>query len=74
MLERTVDTTVRGVVYEAAGTLPPEVYEAGIREMRRANERNEVPFALLDADPRDEAAWRPAAHAAVASLLGPRGG
>jgi hypothetical protein len=42
--------------------------------MQRANERNEVPFALLDADPREEVAWRAAAHAAVASLLGPRGG
>jgi NAD(P)-dependent dehydrogenase (short-subunit alcohol dehydrogenase family) len=74
MLERTVDTTVRGVVYEAAGPLPPEVFAAGIHEMQRANERNEVPFALLDADPREEVAWRAAAHAAVASLLGPRGG
>ena len=74
MLERTVDTTVRGVVYEAAGTLAPEVFAAGIREIRRANERNEVPFALLQADPADPAAWRTAAHAAIASLLGPRGG
>ena len=74
MLERTVDTTVRGVVYEAAGTLPEEVFAAGIREMRRANERNEVPFALLEADPGDEGAWLRAARAAVDSLLGPRGG
>jgi hypothetical protein len=72
MLERTVDTTVRGVVYEAAGPLAPEVFAAGVHELRRANERNEVPFALLDADPGDEAAWRAAAHAAIASLLGPR--
>jgi hypothetical protein len=73
MLERTVDTTVRGVVYEAAGTLAPEIYASGLHEVRRANERNEVPFAVLDADPRDPAAWRSAAHAAIASLLGPRG-
>jgi nucleoside-diphosphate-sugar epimerase len=74
MLERTVDTTVRGVVYEAAGPLAQEVYASGIREMRRANERNEVPFSLLEADPRDLSAWLPAARAAVASLLHPRGG
>jgi hypothetical protein len=72
MLERTVDTTVRGVVYEAAGTLPPEVFASGIREMRRANERNEVPFAVLEADPGDSVAWRRAARAAVDVLLGPR--
>jgi hypothetical protein len=74
MLERTVDTTVRGVVYEASGPLPPEVFASGIREMKRANERNEVPYALLEADPGDPAAWLPAARAAVASLLGRRGG
>ena len=72
MLERTVDTTVRGVVYEAAGTLPAELYASGVREMQRANERNEVPYALLEADPGDRPAWRGAAHAAVRSLLGPR--
>ena len=73
MLERTVDTTVRGVVYEAAGTLPDDVFASGIREMQRANERNEVPFALLEADPDDVAAWLAAARAAIESLLGPRG-
>ena len=73
MLERTVDTTVRGVVYEAAGTLPADVFAAGIREIRRANERNEVPYALLEADPSDRSAWLPAAREAVASLLGRRG-
>jgi NAD(P)-dependent dehydrogenase (short-subunit alcohol dehydrogenase family) len=74
MLERTVDTTVRGVVYEAAGPLPPEVFASGVSELERAHERNEVPFAILDADPRDPPSWRTAAHAAIASLLGPRAG
>jgi hypothetical protein len=74
MLERTVDTTVRGVVYEAAGPLAQGVYASGIREMRRANERNEVPYALLEADPRDLPAWLPAARSAVDSLLGARRG
>lgn len=73
MLERTVDTTVRGVVYEAAGTLAPECYASGLRELQRANERNEVPYAVLGADPREPTRWRPAARAAIASLLGPRG-
>jgi hypothetical protein len=72
MLERTVDTTVRGVVYEAVGTLPDDVFASGIHEIERANERNEVPFALLEADPLDEAAWLAAARAAIESLLGPR--
>ena len=73
MLERTVDTTVRGVVYEAAGPLPEDVFASGIREMERARKRNEVRFALLDADPQDATAWLPAARAAIESLLAPRG-
>jgi len=72
MLERTVDTTVRGVVYEAAGSVPAAVLEAGAAVVRRAHERHEVPFRLLDADPADRAAWVPAARAAVDALLGPR--
>ena len=72
MLERTVDTMVRGVVYEAAGTVAPELLEAGAAEVRRANRTDEVPFALLDADPRDVPAWVAAARAAIDGLLAPR--
>jgi hypothetical protein len=70
MLEKTTDTTVRGVVYEAAGTVGDDVLAAGVHEVRWANETNEIPFALLEADPRgDRAAWLAAAHDAIASLL-----
>ena len=72
--EKIVDTPVRGVVYEAAGPLPPAVYASGLQEMQRAQERNEVPWAPIEADPRDEDAWMVAARAAVAALLGPRRG
>jgi len=74
MLEKTTDTTVRGVVYEAAGTLPAEVLEQGTEEMRHAQRTNEIPFALLDADPRGERAeWLRAAREAIDGLLaGPR--
>jgi hypothetical protein len=72
MLERTVDTTVRGVVYEAAGTVAPAALEAGAEVVRRANTQHEVPFRLLTADPGDRAAWVLAARSAVDALLGPR--
>ncbi len=72
MLERTVDTTVRGVVYEAAGSVAPAALEAGAAVVRRAHEQHEVPFRLLTADPGDRAAWVEAARAAVDDLLGPR--
>ena len=73
MLERTVDTMVRGVVYEAAGTIDPEVLATGAAAVRRANVTDEVPFALLEADPADAPAWVAAARAAIDGLLAPRG-
>ena len=74
MLEKTTDTTVRGVVYEAAGTLPAAVLEQGVEEMRHAQRTNEIPFALISADPRgDREAWLADADQAIAGLLaGPR--
>lgn len=72
MLERTTDSTVRGVVYEAAGTLPPEVFDSGVAEMQHANLTNEIPYALLTADPTDREAWLVAAHTAIEGLLAPR--
>lgn len=59
MLERTVDTMVRGVVYEGAGN---EVVE-------RMCTRNEVPFAFLDADPAAADAWVAQARRLIDSLL-----
>jgi NAD(P)H-binding len=72
MLERTVDTMVRGVIYEAAGSVAGEDLERGAGEIRRMCELNEMPHVLLDADVGDPVAWTAAARAAIASLLTPR--
>jgi hypothetical protein len=72
MLEKTADTTVRGVVYEAAGSVAPELLARGVEEVRRAHRTNEIPYALLEADPADRHAWLAAGMAAVEALLGPR--
>lgn len=70
MLEKTTDTTVRGVVYEAAGPLDPAWYEAGTAEVRHAGRLNEIPYRILDADPRgDRGAWLAATLGAVEELL-----
>ena len=74
MLEKTTDTTVRGVVYEAAGSVAPATLAAGAEEVREAGRRNEIPFALLEADPDDRPAWSAAAHAAIGGLLEARRG
>ncbi len=57
LLERTVDTTARGFVYEASGTVPAGALERGAAEVRRMCELNEVPYVLLQADPADSQAW-----------------
>jgi nucleoside-diphosphate-sugar epimerase len=69
MLERTADTTVRGVVYEAAGTVAPDLLAAGVEEVRRARRTHEIPFALLEADRADAPAWLAAGRAAIDALL-----
>ena len=69
MLDKTADTTVRGVVYEAAGTVAPDVLAAGVEEVRRARRTHELPFALLRADRAEGAAWVAAARAAMDVLL-----
>lgn len=70
MLGRTIDSTVRGVLYESAGTVDPDVLSAGAAELRRACELNEIPYAVLDADPADSGTWEAAARQAIELLLG----
>jgi hypothetical protein len=69
MLDKVTDTTVRGVLYEAAGTVDPATLEAGAREVARAQALNEIPGAVLEASPLDTQAWAIAARAAVDHLL-----
>ena len=66
MMERTIDTTVRGVVYE--GT------EAGAAEVARMAEYNEIPHAVLDVPRSDQDAWVAGALTAIDGVLAtPRG-
>jgi len=66
-----VDTTVRGVVYDArSATIAPEILTAGEQIVQAAAELNSIPAAVLTADPADDDAWLGAARRAVISLLG----
>jgi hypothetical protein len=69
MLEKTTDTTVRAVLYEAAGTVEPATLEAGAAELALAQTLNEIPGAVLEADPGDADAWVAGARAAIDHLL-----
>jgi nucleoside-diphosphate-sugar epimerase len=53
LLERLVDTPVRGFVYEAAGSAPPAALETGAAAVARAGETWRIPFSLLESDPDD---------------------
>lgn len=70
MLSKTIDTTVRGVVYEASGTVGPDALKSGVAELRRTCERNEIPYAIVDEDPARGDAWVAAIRQAIGGLLG----
>jgi hypothetical protein len=59
LLERLVDTPVRGFVYEGN--------EASL--VREASERWRIPVGIIDADLSDDGAWLAAAAGAVSGLL-----
>ena len=70
LLERLVDTPVRGIVYEAAGTVEPgAARRAAPRRCAAAAERWRMPAEVVEADPADHAAWLAAMRAAVERLL-----
>ena len=48
LLLRMLDSTVRGIVYEATGTVDDEILAAGARRVREFCEGSRIPYALLD--------------------------
>ena len=69
LLEEIVDTPVRGFVYEAGGDLPSDVRARGADLVRAAGARWRIPFAVIEADPADERAWRAQMVTGVERLL-----
>ena len=69
LLERLVDTPVRGIVYEAAGTVEPGVLAGGADSVRAAAERWRMPAEVVEAEPADHAEWLAAMRVAVERLL-----
>jgi hypothetical protein len=69
LLARMLDTTVRGVVYEAAGTVPPGLLRRGADRVAEACSDSHTPYALIEADPAAHGAWLDAATEAVSVVL-----
>ena len=72
LMERFVDTPVRGVVYEGAGSVAPELLTGGAEIVRLAGITWRIPFAVVDADPGDVPAWLAATTGAVAEVIAAR--
>jgi hypothetical protein len=64
-----LDTTVRGIVYEASGPACPGLLDAGAEEVRLVCEDSQIPYQLLRAEPGDHEEWLRATLAAVECLL-----
>lgn len=69
LLERLVDTPVRGLVYEARGSVVPETLTAGAAMVKAASERWRIPARILRADPAEPDDWVAEAQSAVESLI-----
>lgn len=66
LLEKLIDTTVRGVVYEAGGTVDGAVLERGARQVASACERSRIAYELVSSAPGE---WLEATAGAVARVL-----
>jgi uncharacterized protein YbjT (DUF2867 family) len=69
LCEKLVDTGVRGLVYEAAGSAPAEWLQRGAAIVRRAQTVWNIPVEVLATDPADCDAWMAGAREATARLL-----
>jgi uncharacterized protein YbjT (DUF2867 family) len=68
LLEKLVDTPVRGFVYEGAGEVPASALERGAAAVRGASETWRMPTAVVEAEPSDLPAWTAAMLEAALGL------
>lgn len=66
LLLRMLDSTVRGIVYEATGSVDEAILRAGAERVREFCEGSRIPYALLDGSTGD---WPGGAADAVEAVL-----
>jgi uncharacterized protein YbjT (DUF2867 family) len=66
LLQRAIDTTIRGVIYQATGTIDPQVLATGAKRLQAICNQNKIPHQTLTADPNQ---WLPATIKAINALL-----
>jgi nucleoside-diphosphate-sugar epimerase len=57
LLEKVVDTPVRGFAYEAVGSVDPGLLDAGAEIVRTASRTWRIPAEVVDDGPGDPGAW-----------------
>lgn len=69
LLTKLVDSGVRGIVYEAAGSVRAELLDGGADRVRQAGDFFRMPVEVVDQDPADHDAWVAEMRAAVGRIL-----
>ncbi len=70
LLEKLVDSPVRGFVYEAAGGVPRQHLEIGAELVRSAARTWRIPVEVVETAPAPVEAWLDAMAAATGRLVG----
>jgi uncharacterized protein YbjT (DUF2867 family) len=73
LMEHLVDTPVRGVVYEAAGSVDTGLLEAGAEIVRTAGRTWRIRVAVVQAEPDDPSEWPQHMTNLALGLLSPVG-
>jgi hypothetical protein len=69
LMEHLVDTPVRGLVYEAAGTVDTALLERGASIVREASQTWHIRVGIVDTAPSSHEDWLAAMTAAVKRVL-----
>jgi uncharacterized protein YbjT (DUF2867 family) len=73
LLEHLVDTPVRGVAYEAGGSVDAAVLEAGAEIVRTASRTWRIPVEIVGPEPGDPGEWSQRMVEVALGLLSPAG-
>lgn len=69
VLEKTVDSGVRGFAYEAAGDVSADLLRAGESSVADASSRWHIPTAIITQHPAEAEAWLSSARAAFDEIV-----
>ena len=71
LMEKLVDTPVRGVVYEGVGSVKPEVLAAGAEIARAASRTWRIPIEIASCERNDRPSWSKETADLALGLLSP---